>query len=155
VLPVVPSPKFQLQEVGVPADVSVNWTDCPTSGEAGLNVNDAVSATATVTVRVAVLDPVPFVAVKVTVFDPAVAKAWLGFCAVEVVPSPKSQLQEVGVPADVSVNWMTCSAIGEVGLQVNDAARAGATTIVLVELFEPLLLVTVKETVLVPGTVKA
>jgi hypothetical protein len=70
---VAPSPKFQLQEVGVPADVSVNWTDCPAAGEAGLYVNDAVRATATVTVRVVVLDPEPFVAVKVTVFDPAVA----------------------------------------------------------------------------------
>jgi hypothetical protein len=39
----VPSPKFHSQELGVPADVSVNWTTCPAAGEAGLKVKDAVS----------------------------------------------------------------------------------------------------------------
>jgi hypothetical protein len=31
-----PSLKFHCQEVGVPTDVSVNATDCPTAGDAGL-----------------------------------------------------------------------------------------------------------------------
>jgi hypothetical protein len=33
---VEPSPKFHCQEVGVPVEVSVNWTVCPTLGVAGL-----------------------------------------------------------------------------------------------------------------------
>jgi hypothetical protein len=42
-------------------------------------VKEAVNAATTVTVRVAVLEPELFVAVNVTVFEPAVVKAWLGF----------------------------------------------------------------------------
>jgi hypothetical protein len=33
---VPPSPKAHDQEVGVPVEVSVNATDCPTAGDAGL-----------------------------------------------------------------------------------------------------------------------
>jgi hypothetical protein len=33
---VTPSPKFHSQKEGVPAEVSVNCTACPTAGEAGL-----------------------------------------------------------------------------------------------------------------------
>jgi hypothetical protein len=57
----------------VPVDVSVNWTACPVTGEAGVYVNEAASAAATVTVRIVLADPVPFVTVSVTVFDPTVA----------------------------------------------------------------------------------
>ena len=57
----------------MPVDVSVNWTACPVTGEAGVNENEATIAAATVTVRVVLADPVPFVTVSVTVFDPAVA----------------------------------------------------------------------------------
>jgi hypothetical protein len=35
-LAVEPSPKFQAHEVGVPVEVSVNWTDWPADGEDGL-----------------------------------------------------------------------------------------------------------------------
>ena len=56
----------------MPVDVSVNWTACPVTGEAGVNENEATIAAATVTVRVVLADPVPFVTVSVTVFDPAV-----------------------------------------------------------------------------------
>lgn len=70
---VPPSLKFHDQAVGAPVDVSVNWTVCPADGEEGANVNDAAMAAATVTVRVALADPVPFVTVSVTVFGPAVA----------------------------------------------------------------------------------
>jgi hypothetical protein len=31
-----PSLKFHCQEVGFPVELSVNWTDCPATGEAGL-----------------------------------------------------------------------------------------------------------------------
>jgi hypothetical protein len=70
---VAPSLKSQSQEVGFPTDVSVNWTDWPAEGEAGLKLKEAASATVTVTVRLAVFDPEPFVTVKLTVFDPAAA----------------------------------------------------------------------------------
>jgi hypothetical protein len=69
---VPPSPKFHCQEVGLPVDVSVNATDCPGAGKAGLNVKDAASAATTVTVRVVLLEPEALVAVRVTVLDPAV-----------------------------------------------------------------------------------
>ncbi|MGA2362179.1 MAG: hypothetical protein ABSG73_06925 [Candidatus Aminicenantales bacterium] len=43
-------------------------------------------------------------------------KEWLGFWAVEVVPSPKFHSQDVGDPVDVSVNWTVCPAFGDAGL---------------------------------------
>ena len=76
----------------------------------------AFSAGVMVMVRVAVLEPELFVTVKVTVIDPAAVKAWLGFWAVLVFPSPKFHCQELGLPVDVSVNWTDCPAAGDVGL---------------------------------------
>jgi hypothetical protein len=58
----------------------------------------------TVSVRFTLLEPEPFVTVKPTVFDPAVVYVWLGFREVLVDPSPKAHCQEVGLPAEVSVN---------------------------------------------------
>ena len=101
---VPPSPKFHCHEVGLPIEVSVNATDCPGAGKAGLYVKDAVSAPPTVTVRVVLLEPEPLVAVRVTVLDPAVVNAWLGFRDVLVPPSPKFHCHEVGLPVVVSVN---------------------------------------------------
>jgi hypothetical protein len=69
---VEPSPKAQLQVVGLPVDVSVNCTAVPAAGEAGLKVKDAESAATTVTVRLVPFEPEPLVTVKVTVFDPTV-----------------------------------------------------------------------------------
>jgi len=69
---VAPSPKFQDQEVGFPVEVSVNCTDWPVAGEAGVKLKEAVTAAATVTVRVVVFEPELLVAVRVTVLDPAV-----------------------------------------------------------------------------------
>ena len=47
---VVPSPKLQDHEVGVPVDVSVNCTDWPVAGEAGLDVKEATSRDSDITV---------------------------------------------------------------------------------------------------------
>jgi hypothetical protein len=113
---VPPSPKFHCQDVGVPAEVSVNCTDCPMTGEAGLLVKEAARAAVTVTVLVALLDPEAFVTVKLTVLDPAVVYEWLGFWAVLVPPSPKFHCQDVGVPAEVSVNCTDCPAEGKAGV---------------------------------------
>jgi len=123
---VPPSPKFHCQEVGVPAEVSVNCTDCPAAGEAGLKVKEAASAVVTVTVRLTLLEPELLVTVKVTVLDPAVVYVWLGFWDVLVPLSPKFHCQEVGVPAEVSVNCTDCPAAGETGLKVKDATSEGS-----------------------------
>jgi hypothetical protein len=69
---VVPSPKFQLHDVGLPVDVSVNWIVWLIAGEAGLYVKEAATADATVTVRLALAEPEPLVAVNATVLDPVV-----------------------------------------------------------------------------------
>jgi hypothetical protein len=67
-------------------------------------VKDAPRAATTVTVLLVLFDPVLLVTVKVTVFNPVVVYEWLGFRDVFVPPSPKFHCQEVGVPAEVSVN---------------------------------------------------
>ena len=69
---VPPSPKLQSQDVGLPVDVSVNWTDWPAIGEEGLNVKDATREPedATTTVRLELLDSLPFATVRVTLYDP-------------------------------------------------------------------------------------
>jgi hypothetical protein len=69
---VEPSPKAQLHDVGVPVEVSVNWTDWPAAGEAGLKVKEAEIAATTVIVRLVLLEPEALVTVRVTVFVPTV-----------------------------------------------------------------------------------
>jgi hypothetical protein len=59
--------------------------------------------------------------------DPAFVNLWLGFFAVDVfaapaAESPKFQLQEVGDPVEVSVNW-SVSAVPEY-LAVKEATGA-------------------------------
>jgi hypothetical protein len=55
-------------------------------------------------VRLVLFEPDVLDTVSVTVFDPAVEYVWLGFCSVDVVPSPKFHDHDVGVPVEVSVN---------------------------------------------------
>jgi hypothetical protein len=108
----------------LPVEVSVNCTDWPGAGSDGLNVKDAVSDEApTAMVRLALEEPELFVTVSVTVRDPAVANAWLGFWAALVPPSPKSHAHDVGPPVDVSVNCTACPSPGEAGLKVKAAFR--------------------------------
>jgi len=52
--------------------VSVNCTDWPAFGEAGLKVKEAVRGALTISVRLVMFEPEPLVAVRVTVLDPAV-----------------------------------------------------------------------------------
>jgi hypothetical protein len=40
---VVPSPKSQSHDIGLPFEVSVNWTGCPTVGILVLKTNDTLS----------------------------------------------------------------------------------------------------------------
>ena len=62
-----PSLKSHCQEAGVPVEVSVNWTACPATGEGGVKVNEAVSAGATVSVRLVLAEPDVLATVRVTV----------------------------------------------------------------------------------------
>ena len=73
-------------------------------------------ADATVTDFVVAFEPPLLLAVSVTGNTPAVAKAWVGLCAVELNPSPKSHDHEVGPPVDVSVNWIVWPAEGDEGV---------------------------------------
>jgi hypothetical protein len=113
---VAPSPKFHCQIDGAPVEVSVNRTDWPTAGDDGLKVKEAVKAVETERVRLVLFEPAVLVTVSVTVFVPAVVYVWLGFCDVEVPPSPKFHSHDVGDPVEVSVNWMAWPAVGVAGL---------------------------------------
>jgi hypothetical protein len=65
---VPPSPKFQDHEVGLPADVSVNCTDWPATGDVGLYVNaeTMTGIVATLSVLLPCLDPERVEATNVT-----------------------------------------------------------------------------------------
>jgi hypothetical protein len=122
-----PSPKLQNHEVGPPEDVSVNDTLWPGCGDGGENVNAAVGAdpvVETTTCWELRLEPCKFDAVSVTVYVPGLPKILPGFCAVEVVRSPKFQLQDVGLPVEVSVKNTVWPTAGEGGENVKDAVGA-------------------------------
>ena len=46
---------------------------------------------------------------------------WVGLCAVDVEPSPKSHAQAVGAPVEVSAKVTSRGAVPEVGFALNDA----------------------------------
>ena len=46
------------------------------------------------------------------------------FCPVVLLPSPKSQIHDVGVPVDWSVNWTANGTLPEVGVTANAAIGA-------------------------------
>jgi hypothetical protein len=75
---VAPSPKVQRQDVGDPVEVSVNCTACPAAGELGINVKEAATGGTTVTVRLVPWEPELLEAVRVTVYEAAEEKEWLG-----------------------------------------------------------------------------
>jgi hypothetical protein len=118
-----------------------------------VNAATTIALAATVTVFIALEDEVGLDAVRVTEYEPAATNACAGFWLALVDPSPKFQLHDVGLPVDASVNWMDWLTAGEPGLYVKDAASAITTVTVLLTLFEPELLVTVKVTVLDPAEV--
>lgn len=135
----MPSPKVQDQDVGVPVDVSVNWTVCPTVGDAGANAKDPVNAggLVTVTVRDPCFAPALLRTIRVTGYEPAAAYAWVGFCAVDAAPSPNVHCQDVAPPAVVSVNCTASPGPGVAGLKTNVAGPvAGMTVTVRLARFE-------------------
>jgi len=74
---------------------------------------------------VSVSEPPELYAVRVTVYDPASAYSWLGFCSSEVPPSPKVHDQAVGVFVDRSVKSTSSGAVPEVGAAEKSAAGGG------------------------------
>src|SRR4051794_6723597 len=76
--------------------------------------------------------PASLVAMRLTSYLRGSVKVCDGCCAVDVVPSPKSQAQLVGPPVEVSVKVTTKGAVPDVGVAVNRAVGAGAGDTVMV-----------------------
>ncbi len=108
-------------------EVSANETESGTSPPAGVAVKEATGGgTLTVMVVWAVLEPPELVAVSLAVNVPAPAYIWSGLWSVESGdPSPKFQLQLVGIPVEVSVNETSSGSVPLVRSAVNDATGGG------------------------------
>ena len=110
----------------------MNWTVCPTVGEAGAKVKLATGAppaVATTTCFEVASDPEAFETWRVTVKVPDEAYVFTGFDCVELLPSPNVQSQEVGPPEDWSKNQTCCPVTGAAGEKVKAASGGdGAET---------------------------
>jgi hypothetical protein len=154
VVAVTPSPKSQLHDVGAFVEVSVKLTVNGAVPDAVDLVNEATGATAAVTVCVAELLPSALVAVSTTLNVPAPVYWWDGFWVVAVAPSPKSQLHDVGVFAEVSVKLTVNGTAPDVALFVNDANGAASTVTAWgAEVLLPPAFVAVRVTSNVPAVV--
>jgi hypothetical protein len=69
------------------------------------------------------------------VYLPAFEYAWVGCFTVEVVPSPKSQVQDVGLPVEVSMNWTVRMTFPLVGFPLKDALGVGVEAALMVKVF--------------------
>jgi hypothetical protein len=132
-VPEAVSPKFQVQDVGEPDEVSVNCS--VRRAPVYATENDATGSAAR-TVTYTAVEPLPaaFVAVRCAVYVPAAAYVWDGFFAVDEDPSPKLQLQAVGELLEASVNCTTCPTVGGFGEKANPATGtliAGAVTVIV------------------------
>ena len=101
---VTPSPKFHAQPVADTEVASLNCTTEPGQAGTGPKVKLGIGGP-TVMDWKADFDPHGFDDVSAIVYAPPAAYAWFGFCAVDVVPSPKSHCHEVA-SVEVSVNWI-------------------------------------------------
>jgi hypothetical protein len=91
----------------------------------GLYTKDAVVASGMmVMVLRDILEPVLLLASKLTFRNPEARYLWDGFCSMLVDPSPKSHLQEVGLPVEASTNWTVCPSVGNLGPYVKDTLRS-------------------------------
>ena len=79
------------------------------------------------------LDVVPVEIIKVTEYVPFLLYMWLGFCTLDVVPSPNNQLYVfIFDPVDVLVKLTVDLFFAEVGDAVNDKLNgAGGTATVI------------------------
>ena len=95
-----------------------------------------------------------FVTVRVTLYVPGLVYVWVGFCSVEVPPSPNAHDHAVGLPLEASVN-ATCNGDDpDVGDALNDADGGGGgetdTKLDRVTVSDPPALLAVNVTVNVP-----
>src|SRR6266852_382787 len=102
--------------------------------------------------------PLASVAVKMTLKLPATVYVCVGFCRVELVPSPKLQAKVNGAspPAGLPAKVTASGAMPEVGLPVEVALSVGLTVIaaVVAVAVRPAASVTVRLGWYVPATVK-
>jgi len=73
--------------------------------------------------------PVALVTLRVTVYFPALEYLCVGFCLVEIIPSPKSHFHFVGDPVLLSVNLTFNGDFPEVG-DAENAAIGFAVTVI-------------------------
>src|SRR5271169_161582 len=120
------SPNDHDQDIGLPVEVSVNWTGWPTTGDAGVKEKLAPPAARTVTDRLVELKPNgnEYEAVNVTVNVPGEVNVWVGFCEVENPPSLNAHNQDIGPPVVVSVNWTVWPTTGDAGVRKKFATAA-------------------------------
>lgn len=106
-LPVVgtlPTPWLMEAEVPPVLDQEriVRWPLETAGGFALKKAMEGAATAVTPTPLVFDVEPLAFVAVRVTLKTPALEKTCVGFRAVEVCPSPKFQNQEVALPEERS-----------------------------------------------------
>jgi hypothetical protein len=75
----------------------------------------------------AVVLPAELIAIRVTVYVPAVMYVCDGFSSVDVFPSPNDQTHEVGELIEESTNWTVSGAVPEVTVDRNEATGIVAT----------------------------
>lgn len=106
---VAPSPKFHDHDVGLPLDRSVKFTPSGRLPDVGEPVKFAVGGgggdTLIYPAFVSVSEPCAFVAVRITVYVPALLYVWEGFFCVLVPPSPKFHDHDVGEFVERSVKF--------------------------------------------------
>ena len=89
---------------------------------------------------VTVFEPAEFVAVKFTLYVPTVLYTWVGFCEVDVLPSPKFHNQDVGELIEVSKNDTLNPAMPLVdprALKLATGAIVGFTVMFIVIVLDP------------------
>jgi len=81
---------------------------------------------------VTVLLPPAFVAVRVTVYVPAVEYVCTGLWTVDVLPSPNDQAHEVGAFVEESTNCTLSGTVPFVTLETNDATGTVAAELTVI-----------------------
>ena len=145
-------------DIGIPSKDISGTVGCGEEVAAG--ARDASVAGAALTPIVScwtdVLLPAVFDAVSVTTKLPRSVNVCEGLSSVLVPPSPKSQLQDVGVLSDVSVNWTVNGAVPEDADWEKSATGGTVATFtvmrsVCVSTLVPAVFVEVRVTVYVPA----
>src|SRR5262249_29004673 len=129
----LPSPKSQLHAVTLPSDWSSKCTLSGTSPEGVSATKEATgggSSTVTQAACVTLSAPVGLVTASVTEYTPGLAYACCGFFALELAPSPKSQLQASTFGLERSLNVTARGATPLGGARAKFALVAGTATLI-------------------------